>query len=571
MTAPGDRADPVLDRVVATFEDAVLVTEAAPLDPPGPRIVYANPAFTTMTGYPTDEVLGRDCRFLQGPDTDAGARRTMRTALEAGERVQVELVNYRKDGSPFWVDILLSPLFDDAGRLTHFVSVQRDTTFRKTAELDLERRVLRNQLTGLLNRTGFERVLAQALAAAPQRPPVVVLLDVAGLRNVNYTLGRKGGDELLLEVAARLRRLTDRRTTLAQLEGGEFGLLLHDRNLPEVVALCERLRRALLEPFTVLGTQLSPVTSGGVAIGDEGSTASGVLREADVARRVAAAAGAGRYELYDRGMGRDLEQRLDLDQGLRRAAEDGELLLHHQPVVDLADGRTRHAEALVRWDRPGHGFVSPASFIPVAEATGAIVSVGAWVLAQACRQAAAWQDELPGVGVAVNLSPRQFAGPDLVDAVARALDGLPPELLTLEVTEGALVTDPEAASAQMERLARRGVRIALDDFGTGYSSLAYLKRLPVDAVKIDKAFVDGLVTDTGDRAIVRAVLALAGDLGIDVVAEGVETQAQRRVLLELGCTLGQGFLFARPVPHTDLAGACEGARATGAAGDAARG
>ena len=578
MSAPADRATaragagsgggPLLELVLETFDDAVLVTEASPLDVPGPRIVYVNSAFTAMTGYASDEVLGRDCRFLQGPDTDPAARRTMRTALEAAERVQVELVNYRKDGSPFWVEILLTPLLGEDGAPTHFVSVQRETTFRKTAELDLERRVLHTPLTGLLNRTGFERVLSQVLASSPTRPPAVVLLDVAGLRNVNYTLGRKGGDELLLEVATRLRRLADRRMTLAQLEGGEFGLLVRDSTLPGVAALCERLRRSLLEPFTVLGTQLSPVTSGGVAIGEEASTAAALLREADVARRVAADAGAGRYELYEPDMGRSLEQRLDLDQGLRRAVGNGELLLHHQPVVDLRDGRTGHVEALVRWDRPDHGAVSPASFIPVAEASGAIVAVGAWVLREACRQASAWQDELPGVGVAVNLSPRQFAGADLAGQVAAALGGLPPALLTLEITEGALVTDPEAAAVQMERLARQGIRIALDDFGTGYSSLAYLKRLPVDALKIDKAFVDNLVADTGDRAIVRAVLALASDLGIAVVAEGVETRAQRRVLLDLGCTLAQGYLFARPVPTTELVTATAQAWAIGAEGGA---
>ncbi len=549
----------LLERVLGAFEDAVLVTEAGPLDEPGPRIVYVNDAFSAMTGYSHDEVLGRSCRFLQGPQTDPAARRAIRAGLEVAERVRVELVNYRKDGSSFWVELLISPLRDADGTVTHFVSVQRETTPRKTAELDLERRLHRSELTGLLNRTGLEREIAGVLQAGRSRSTAVVLFDLAGLRNVNYAQGRKGGDELLLEVAARLQRVAGSQAVVAHLSGGEFGLLLRDATVLSVVRICERVRRALLTPVSVLGTEVTLAVSGGASMTSESSTVASLLREADVARRVAAAAGGSRYEFYEPQMGREIEHRLDIDQAVRRAPHNDGLLLHHQPVVDLVDGVPGHVEALVRWDRPGHGFISPASFIPIAEASGAIVPVGAWVLRQACRQAASWQSELPGVGVAVNLSPRQFAGPDLAAEVARALDGLPPQLLTLEVTEGALVVDPQAAAAQLGRLTAIGVRVALDDFGTGYSSLAYLKRLPVNSVKIDKVFVDGVEHDAGDRAIVRAVLALASDLGLQVVAEGVETQSQRAALLDLGCRFAQGYLFSRPVPARELAQACQGA------------
>ncbi len=556
VSAAGGAWSSLLDQVVTAFEDAVLVTEARPLDEPGPRIVYANEAFSAMTGYGRDEVLGRSCRFLQGPETSAKTRSVVREALEANERVRAELLNYRKDGSLFWNEVLISPLRDERGRVTHFVSVQRDTTARKATELDLQRRLLHSDLTGLPNRSGLEGELDRALRSGRARPYALVLFDVAGLRNVNYTHGRKGGDDVLLEVAARLRRIAQEEAVVAQLAGGEFGLLLTDATVPSVVRLCERVRRALLRPVEVLGTQLTLVVSGGVAFSEEASTASSLLREADLARRVAATAGPGRYEFFEPEMGRALEQRMDIDQGVRRAVASGELVLHHQPVVRLEDGSTTHAEALVRWERPGHGFVSPASFIPIAEQSGAIVPVGAWVLQQACRQASAWQPVLPGVGVAVNLSPRQFAGPDLATDVVRALDGLPPELLTLEVTEGALLQDPSSAAQQLHRLAATGIRIALDDFGTGFSSLAYLKRLPVHTIKIDKTFVDGVEHDSGNRAIVRAVLGLAGDLGLEVVAEGVETSTQRQALLDLGCTRAQGYLFARPVPAGGLADAC---------------
>jgi diguanylate cyclase (GGDEF)-like protein len=479
--------------------------------------------------------------------------------------VLVELVNYRKDGTPFWTELLITPLCADDGTVTHFVSVQRNTTARKHAEFVLRQELLVSELTGLLNRTGFEQAIEQALALDAAQPPAVVLFDVAGLRNVNYTFGRKGGDEVLVEHAARLRHIAADGVTVGQLAGGEFGVLMEGATTPAVVALCERARRALLAPVTVLGTEISLDVSGGVVVADRSATAASLLREADLARRVAAAAGDGHYELYEPGMGQALAQRLDIDQGVRRAVDRGELLLHHQPVVDLFDGTATHAEALVRWDRPGHGPMSPASFIPIAEATGAILPVGTWVLSEACVQASGWQSVLPGVGVAVNLSPRQFAGRDLASDVARALDGLAPQLLTVEVTEGALVADPAAAAEQLERLAGTGVRIALDDFGTGYSSLAYLKRLPVHTVKIDKVFVDGVESDTGDRAIVRAVLALARDLGLHVIAEGVETPRQRDALLALGCTWAQGYLFSRPVSLDRLQQACGDAERVAAA------
>ncbi len=231
---------PLLERVLAVFEDAVLVTEAGPLDEPGPRIVYANAAFCAMTGYSHDEVLGRSCRFLQGPQTDPAARRALRAGLEAAQRVHVELLNYRKDGSSFWVELLVSPLRDADGTVTHFVSVQRETTSRKTAELDLQRRVHESELTGLPNRAGFEREIAEALQTTGSGPAAVVLFDIAGLRNINYTLGRKGGDELLLEVAARLGQVTGHNAVVAQLSGGEFGLLLRDATVPSIVHTCER-------------------------------------------------------------------------------------------------------------------------------------------------------------------------------------------------------------------------------------------------------------------------------------------------------------------------------------------
>jgi len=554
--------------VLATIEDALLVTESGPLDEPGPRVVYVNEAFTRMTGFTAADMVGRSPRVLQGEQTDRDSLDRLRRALEAQRPVRVELVNYRRDGGKFWVELLVCPVRDDRNVVTHFVSVQRDTTDRKRAEVELAGRLLRDDVTGLLNRAGFvaeiERVLAERRSGSPA--PAVVLFDVQGLRQLNYRFGREVGDQVLVEVGRRLRAVAAEDAVVAQLAGGEFALLLRETPAAQVVSLCERVSRALLAPLRLPGAEFALVVNGGVAVDGAGSTAASLLREADVARRAALSAGPGRYEFYEPAMGQLLDRRLDLDLGLRGAVRNGELLLHHQLIVDLRTGVASRAEALLRWDRPGHGLVGPAEFIPVAEETGAIGSIGAWVLKQACRQAADWQVQLPGIGVAVNLSPLQLADPDLLEDVLRALDqGLEPGLLLLEVTEGALVSAPEAASAALRRLRNRGVRVALDDFGTGYSSLAYLARLPVDLIKIDKSFVDGVEHDPVARAVIQAVLTLTGALGLAVVAEGVETQAQRAALLELGCHQAQGFLFARPQPAAGLPAAAEQALSVAAA------
>lgn len=558
----------LLERVLDTIEDALLVTESSPLDEPGPRVVYVNEAFTRMTGFTAADMAGGGPRVLQGEETDRTSLDRLRQALQAQRSVRVELVNYRRDGGTFWVELLISPVRDDRNVVTHFVSVQRDTTERKHAEAELAERLLRDDVTGLLNRAGFvtetERVLADRRPGSAA--PAVVLFDVQGLRHVNHRSGREAGDQVLVEVGRRLRAVAKQDAVVAHLAGGEFALLLCEATAAQVVSLCERVSRALLAPLLLPGAEFALVVHGGVSVDGVGSTAASLLREADVARRAAVSAGPGRYEFYEPAMGQLLDRRLDLDLGLRVAVRDGELLLHHQLIVDLSTGVPSRAEALLRWDRPGHGMVGPAEFIPVAEETGTIRSIGAWVLKQACRQAAEWQAQLPGIGVAVNLSPLQLGDPDLLEDVLRALDqGLEPNLLLLEVTEGALLSAPEAASAALRRLRDRGIKVALDDFGTGYSSLAYLARLPVDVIKIDKSFVDGVEHGLRDRAVIQAVLTLTGALGLAVVAEGVETQGQRAALLELGCRQAQGFLFARPQPAAGLPAAARQASLVAAA------
>ncbi len=540
----------VAAQLLDAMRDAVVVTDSD-LDEPGPRILYVNPAFTAMTGWLPEEVVGSSPRLLQADGIDRTVLATARTAMASGEPVQFEVLNRRKDGTTFPVEIDVIPLRDEAGEVRRFLAVQREVTRRRSEVDELRLQVLHDEQTGLFNRRGVLRLLGsrlQAAHASGQDWPALLLVDVAGLRRINSSLGRQAGDEVVRAVGERLQRTVGTTGLLGRLESGEFAVVTHDGDLPRLVTMCERLRRAVLQPVR-LGLREIPVTLGiGLAVGSEGLEAEDVIRDADLALRAAKARGPGHYELYNEAMGRAVRRRLELETGLRSAVARSELTLHYQTVVSLADGRLHHCEALMRWFREGLLVASPADFVPVAEESGQIVALGVRALHRACTDAASWQQWLPGVGVAVNLSPRQLNGPNLLSEVDRVLDGdLPADLLTLEVTESALIDDPRTAAATMHALRRRGVHLALDDFGTGYSSLAYLSRLPVDSVKVDKSFVDDVEVDPGSRAVIRAVVAMAGDVGLDVVAEGIETGEQCRTLAELGVGYGQGYLFSRPV------------------------
>ena len=543
-------------QLLDAMRDAVMLTDTD-LDEPGPRITYVNPAFTAMTGWTADEVLGGSPRRLQAREADPEELGRVRAALEAGEGVRFEVLNRRKDGSTFLVEIDVTPLRDADGRVQRFLAVQREVTGRRADVAELQAQALHDDRTGLLNRRGVLRVLRARLEQARRSgsaQPALVLLDVAGLRRINNGLGRDAGDEVVTAVSERIVRAVGSAGVVGRLESGEFVLVTSDGDLPRLVGLCERIKRALVRPVQA-GTRTVPVSLGiGLSTGSPDSDAEDLVREADLALRSAKGRGQGQYELYDAAMGRAVARRLDLETELRAALAGDELVLHYQPVVRLDGGALHHCEALLRWFRDGAVVASPAEFVPVAEETGLVVPLGMRAMHSACAAAEAWQDRLPGVGVAVNLSPRQLGDPGLLSEVDRAMDcGLPADLITLEVTESALMDDPRSASATLHALRRRGLHLALDDFGTGYSSLAHLSRLPVDSVKVDKSFVDHLTQDPTSRAVVRAVVAMAGDLDLSVVAEGIETAEQCDAVLSLGVHLGQGYLFSRPVPADDLA------------------
>jgi len=424
----------------------------------------------------------------------------------------------------------------------------------------LEHQATHDALTALPNRALFQGRLEQALAGAARGGDAVAVLflDLDRFKVVNDSLGHAAGDDLLVAVAGRLAGCVRGGDTVARLGGDEFAVLLAGLGVGrEATRTAERIIRALDAPFRLGGHDVVTATSIGIAVGGTGHAAVDLLRDADVALYRAKARGRGRYAVFDATMNARALERLELEADLRRALRRGEFEVYYQPKVDLATGRLAGLEALVRWRHPVRGVVGPGAFIPVAEETGLIQPLGQWVLEEACRQARRWGEAAgggPAVVVSVNLSARQFAQPTLVEDVARALEagGADPRQVQLEITEGVAMGNAEATVEILRRLKGLGVGLAIDDFGTGYSSLAYLKRFPVDALKIDRAFVTGLRRETADSSIVGAVVGLGRALRLTVVAEGVETAEEAAQLCELGCALGQGYHFARPLPRAQV-------------------
>ncbi|RFU20834.1 putative bifunctional diguanylate cyclase/phosphodiesterase [Geodermatophilus marinus] len=504
-------------------------------------------------GTSAEELLG-----LTGVDP-AQARVVFDRALAAGGSVVAAELPCRRDGVDRWVAVRLVDLRTDpdvGGVVVHVT----DITDRKRAEAALAHQAFHDPLTGLANRALFTDRVEQALRRRRRSSsaPAVVFVDLDRFKAVNDTLGHAAGDALLVEVAGRLRGAVRAGDTVARLGGDEFAVLaeLTSGAPGEAEAAAGRVLEALRHPAVVAGHQVPVSASVGVVVAADGADADSLVRDADTAMYEAKVAGRGRLALFDPAMRAATVERRLLEQELRGALEGGQLRLVHQPVVDLADGRVVGFEALLRWNSPVLGPVPPARFVPVAEELGLIGAIGEWVLHEACRTAAAWRREHPaaaGLTMAVNLSAVQLTSPGLLGSVRAALagSGLPPEALVLEVTETALVQDAARAAGSLAGLRELGVRLALDDFGTGYSSLQHLQRFTVDVLKIDRSFVAELPEDGGLPPLLRGLLELGRALGLEVLAEGVETEAQRRALARSGCDSAQGYLFARPLETTD--------------------
>jgi diguanylate cyclase (GGDEF)-like protein len=459
------------------------------------------------------------------------------------------------------VDAIVSNLLADPS-VRGLVVNARDVTERTRLEAELERRALFDSLTGLPNRAVFRDRLEHALARTARRPETlaVLLLDLDGFKLVNDSLGHDAGDELLVVLGGRIAGCARSSDTVARLGGDEFAILLEDAvSEASALALAERILAALKQPFEVRGREVFVGASVGIAL-DEDAKAQpdDLIRNADTAMYAAKADGKGKCVVFQPAMHRRTVEFFEVQADLQRALIRGEFALHYQPIVDFRTGRIDGLEALVRWNHPTRGLVMPGGFIPVAEEAGMIVPLGVWVLGEACRQTAEWRRRLDGAAdlwISVNLSTRQLLEPDLIDRVAEVLreSTLDPSALVLEITEGALMEDVEQTSFKLHALRGLGARLALDDFGTGSSSLGHLRQFPIDVLKIDKSFVDGVADPSSDAgALVRAILELARTLRLSTVAEGIELPEQHEQLAAAGCDWAQGYLFAKPMPPEQL-------------------
>ncbi|WP_163649446.1 EAL domain-containing protein [Modicisalibacter sp. 'Wilcox'] len=548
----------LLQRGIEDSPNGVVMADAARPDLP---LIYVNKAFTAMTGYAAEEVMGRNCRLLQGGDTDPVAVARVRQAIDACRDVQVVLRNYRRDGTPFWNQLSLAPVLDDRGHCTHFIGMQQDVTRQREQEARLAFQARHDTLTRLPNRASLEARLDHDYRQSRRRGSLLVLMliDLDDFKSVNDGLGYEAGNQLLIAVARRLQAFPGAGDTLARLAADEFALLMPGlANEAGAIALAERLLEALTQAFTVAGQRLHVSASIGIA-GNQQALAHprDLLLHANLATQRAKGQGRNTWQWYAGGDGEAVSERVRLRRDIQEAIERDQFELHYQPLVEAASGRLRSVEALVRWRHPERGMISPGVFIPLAEQTGQIIALGRWVLRRACRDMAALNargaDALP---VAVNISPLQFRRQGFLAEVEQALadSGLPAELLELEVTEGVLMSGAESAIALLGELRARGIQMAIDDFGTGFSSLSYLRDLPITKVKLDRAFIQDITTRNDNAAIVQGIITMAHHLGLSIVAEGVETAAQRRDLVRRGCDLLQGFLFARPMPLAELQG-----------------
>jgi diguanylate cyclase (GGDEF)-like protein/PAS domain S-box-containing protein len=542
--------------VFTNTQEGVAIT-----DPTG-IVLAANPAFTAITGWDGGEIIGRNIGVLKSGRQKGEFYRAMWAELQRNGHWQGEIWNRRRNGEiyPEWLTI--SSVRDETGAVTHRVATFTDISRLKDSEARLEQLALFDSLTGLPNRLRLETELEREVERVGREKSraAVLFLDLDRFRNVNESLGHVAGDELLVQVARRLARDLPEGAVLARIGGDEFvGLLSDVEGRDGVAAVAARWVARLDEPFVLSGGQ-EIYTSASVGIAccpHDGVTAGGLLRHADAALYDAKRAGGGTLRFWSRGLTAAAVDRLETEAGLRRALDRGELELHYQPLVAAADGRVCGLEALVRWRDPKAGLIGPGSFIPVAEETGLIIPIGDWVRRTACRQIRQWRDAGLDVPlVAVNLSAREFQRSDLARRVADVLaeSGLPPACLEIEITETALMEQGSEIDRRITALGELGIRLAIDDFGTGYSSLASLRRLPIDKLKIDRSFVCDLPGDRMSSEIVATMVALGHTLGLEVLAEGVETAEQLATLESRGCDLIQGFLYSPPVPSAEVPG-----------------
>ncbi|NCU64552.1 EAL domain-containing protein [Acidovorax sp. 210-6] len=540
-----------LSTAVEQSPEAIIITDTEA------RIQYVNDAFLRSTGYTREEVLGQNPRILNRGLTPPATYATMWGALKAGKVWSGELINTRKDGSTYVEMATIAPIFDEDGQVTHYVSTKEDITQRKQSEALVHQLAYYDALTGLPNRALLHEHLQQAVEASAQGTAqgLLLLIDIDRFKQINDTRGHATGDWLLREMARRIQGCTGAADTVARLGSNTFGIIVPDIGGPSDLAqaIARNVHQTLAAPYDLGDAKrLYATTSMGIAYFCAGMPAPDILlKQAEVALYRAKDEGGNAVLFFDAPMQAAVDARAALEMALRDAIEIQAFRMFYQVQVDQ-HGTVVGAEALIRWIGADGKVVSPAEFIPLAEDTGLIVPMGQWVLDTACRQLARWQRSpaTRHLTLAINVSARQFHQADFAAQLRSALERhhLDASGLKLELTESAILGDIDTTIERMHQLRELGIRFALDDFGTGYSSLSYLKRLPFDQLKIDQSFIHDMLTDNTSNAIVRAILVMSDALGLEIVAEGVETADHRAFLVQHGCQFCQGYLLGRPMP-----------------------
>jgi diguanylate cyclase (GGDEF)-like protein/PAS domain S-box-containing protein len=524
------------------------------------KIVWTNPSFSILSGYSAEEVIGQNPRLLKSGKQDKAFYQHMWTTIRSGNVWHGEIVNRRKDGTCYTEEMTITPVLSQSQKISHFVAVKQDITQRKLAEDRVQFLAYYDALTELPNRSLLQDRLAKALASARRRKDKVALLflDLDRFKDVNDSLGHSVGDLLLHEVAERLKTWGREQDTVARVGGDEFLIVLTGvKDIGDAAVAAKRIVGAMTKEFIVQGRSLNISCSLGISIFPEhGADCETLIKNADAAMYCAKDNGGNELRFFNPDMNAQVVERLTLESGLRRALEKEELFLVYHPQLNISTGKIIGLEALLRWQHPDLGLVSPDKFIQIAENSGLILPIGEWVLRTACSQARKWQDEgLPAVSVAVNVSAVQFRQEGFCELVQRVLHetGLAPQYLELELTESLLLSNADVTLSVLQELEALGLKLAIDDFGTGYSSLSYLKQFPVSKLKIDRSFVRDVAVNHNDAAITTAIISMAKSLNLKVIAEGVEDEAQMSFLRRHQCDEIQGYYFCKPLAADKVA------------------
>ncbi|MCJ0971900.1 EAL domain-containing protein [Pseudomonas sp. PS1] len=513
---------------------------------------YVNPSFTSITQFTAEEVRGRRLAELTALENLSELLFDTSSALVNSNSWQGEFRSRRKNLEPYWGQLSISKVFGETGELTHYIGIYEDITHSKLAQQHIERLAYTDNLTNLGNRPFFIRSIEERFARSASPKLCLLLVDIDNFKRINDSLGHQTGDKLLTSLARRLRNSLNRDSVLARFASNEFALLLDDMDLEEGHRLANQVLRILDKPLFVDKQLITVSASLGLACAPlHGRDPETLMKHAGQALHKAKANGKNQVQVFTEALHAEANYKLFVENNLRRALVQNELEIFYQPKLCLRTGRLQGLEALLRWRHPEKGMIRPDQFISVAEETGLIIPIGKWVAREACRMSM----QLSALGhgtprMAINLSPKQFSDPELVDSIARVLEEerLPPEMLELELTESLLLDATDETRQQLNGLKALGVTLAMDDFGTGYSSLSYLKKFPIDVIKIDRSFIKDIPDNQDDMEITSAVIAMARNLRLKVVAEGVETPEQLAFLRQHRCDIGQGYLFDRPIP-----------------------